>query len=276
MNSFRPTQPAPATAYLRGRPAAQWQTALRRPRPPRATTPSTPASDPAGRRRSPPLLAYGGAAGLLILAVCVAVGGVLDTSYDPAREAMSALGAKNAEHPMSFTIGVIALGLGAMCMAFTFGRHLVGKAARATSVLLVLVGLAMGTAGLAREDCSPDLAACAALEQAGAVSSSHTTHELVSMLGFVCVVAAAFTLARALRRSDRTAYLAGRTKAVGFALVAMLVLLVANPVPAGAGVLQRVWVGLAFGWPAYVSVVATRALSVAPGSGRRREGLGGS
>jgi hypothetical membrane protein len=197
--------------------------------------------------------------GLIVLAACVAVGGLLDDGYNPAREAMSALGAKNAEHPMSFTVGVIALGVGAVCMAFTFGRRLSGKAARATGVLLLLVGLALGTAGLAREDCSPDLAACAALEEAGTVSASHTTHELVSMLGFVFVVAAAFTLARALRRSERTAHLAGRTKAVGLVLVAMLVLLVANPVPAVGGILQRVWVALAFGWLAYVSVAVSRA-----------------
>jgi hypothetical membrane protein len=229
------------------------------------TTPSTRASDPGGGRRSPPLVAYGGVAGLVVLAVCVAVGAVLDTGYSSAREAMSALGAKNAEHPMSFTVGVIALGLGAVCMAVTFGGRLSGKAARATTVLLVLVALAMGTAGLAREDCSPDLAACAALEEAGAVSTSHTTHELVSMLGFVCVVAAAFTLARALRRSGRAANLAGRTKAVGSALVAMLVLLVANPVPAVGGILQRVWVALAFGWLGYVSVTVA-----GPASGEAR------
>src|SRR5829696_4118064 len=214
--------------------------------------------DPLATDRPAPRVAYGGAAGLAILVGCVAVGGAFDAGYSPRREAMSALGATDAEHPLTFTVGVVALALGALTMAFTVGRRLPGKAARATSVLLVLAGLGMAVDGFARQDCSTYLDPCAALEKADAVSGAHAIHELAGLLGFVCVVAAAFALARALRTSDGLAPLAGPTKAVGFVLVALLVFVMVYPVPAVGGLVQRVFVTVAFGWPAYVAIVASR------------------
>ena len=75
-----------------------------------------------------------------------------------------------------------------------------GRAARVGALLILLAGLGILVAGIARNDCSSELEACKARIDAGDVSWHHGLHDAVSGLVFLTLVVAQFVLARAFRR----------------------------------------------------------------------------
>ena len=76
-----------------------------------------------------------------------------------------------------------------------------GKAARTGSVLVVIAVARPLVAGFARQSCSTLQQACLDRESAGTVSGAHVTHNLVSLVLFVLLVAGGFFLAPGLKRN---------------------------------------------------------------------------
>ena len=194
----------------------------------------------AGRRSRAPAaaaVALGGFAAATIAAAAATPG------YSQLEEHISALAARDAPHPWIVTAGLFSLVLALFAMAIALRDRLGG---RAVPVLLTVAGILLAGAALAREDCSTAQAACAAREVAGTVSGAHVLHQLVSLLAFVLVIAALFAAARALKRSGRDAR---PTRAVALACVVLVAVLVTGAADGAEGLVQGVFLLLAFGWP---------------------------
>ena len=116
----------------------------------------------------------------------------------PRRDYISELAALDARHAWLMVTGfllarrwhIVALGIG-------LAGALKGGLARIGSILVAFAGVGIIVAGLARVDCRSRLDACAARIDAGDVSWHSATHELVSLVLFLALVAAPLVLARA-------------------------------------------------------------------------------
>jgi hypothetical protein len=149
--------------------------------------------------------------------------------------------------------GFVLLGVGMVALGAGLAGALKGRSATVGSILVVVAGVGIIVAGLARNDCSSQLDACDDRVEAGDVSWHHATHDLVSLVVFLALVAAALVLARALRgdqswRDLRTYCLI--TAVLGFVLLVGFITAVAG---SWNGLLQRVFVTVLFLWIAVLS-----------------------
>jgi heme/copper-type cytochrome/quinol oxidase subunit 3 len=139
------------------------------------------------------------------------------------------------------------------------------------SVLLTIAGIGLAVVGLARNDCSTELQACAARVDAGEVSLHHQIHDNVSLIIFLALIAASLVLARAFGRDDRWRPLRTYCIVTGVLGFALLVLYVIEPAPAWNGLVQRVFVSVLFVWIAVVGFWLSRVnLSLANAGLRER------
>jgi hypothetical membrane protein len=202
-------------------------------------------------------LAAGGLAGFAQASVAA---GLADPGYDPVREGISALAATNSPSAYVMIAGFLMLAGGTIAAGVgIWSRLRVGIAGRVGAALVVLAGVGMVVAAFARQDCSDFIGACAAAEQAGTLSDHHVLHQLVSLLVFTLLAVAAFVLARGLRRSGAWAHLAMPSTLVGVAGIVFTAVLVAVGFGEAAGLVQRLWVLVVFGWPAVLAAAARRA-----------------
>src|SRR6478672_7783471 len=140
-------------------------------------------------------------------------------TYSPRREDISALAALDAQQPWIMISGFLALALGLTALGAGLLRTVAGgRAARAGALLVVLAGLGILVAGIARNDCSSELEACKARIDGGAVSWHHDLHDAVSGLVFLTLV------------------------------VALLVLFIAGPIDGWNGLIQRVFLAVPLVW----------------------------
>ena len=121
-------------------------------------------------------------------------------------------------------------------------------AARIGALLILLAGLGILVAGIARNDCSSELEACKARIDAGDVSWHHGLHDAVSGLVFLTLVVAQFVLARAFRRDPSWRDLRAYSIFSGSLTLALLVLFVAGPIAGGNGLLQRAFLAVPLVW----------------------------
>ena len=195
------------------------------------------------------------------------VGAVVQDEYSLRREDISGLAALDAQYAWIMISGFVLLGVGMVALGAGLAGALRGRPARVGSILVVVAGVGIIVAGLARNDCSSQLDACVDRADAGDVSWHHVTHDLVSLVVFLALVAAALVLARAFRGAPSWRDLRSYcliTAVVGFVLLVGFITGVAG---AWNGLLQRVFVTVLFVWIAVLGarlIRLSRAQSAQP------------
>jgi hypothetical protein len=107
-------------------------------------------------------------------------------------------------------------------------------------------------AGLARNDCTENLPACAALVDAGEVSWHHQVHNIVSLIIFLALDRRATVFARAFGPDDRWRPLQTYSIVTGLLAFALLILYVIAFAGTWNGLAQRTFVSVLFHWIAVV------------------------
>jgi len=176
------------------------------------------------------------------------IAGLADDEYSVRQEDISALAALDAQHPWIMITGFLLLALGSIALAGGLASKIASWSGRIGSLLLLLAGLGLAVAGLARNDCSSELEACADRVEAGTVSWHHLLHDNVSLLIFLALVAAPLVLARAFHRADEWRDLRMYSIVTGLITFALLVLYVTGVGGSENGLVQRVFVSVPFLW----------------------------
>ena len=187
-------------------------------------------------------------AGPIAFTLAWLVGGLVQDEYSIRQEDISALAALDAQHGWIMTAGFLLLGVGTVALAAGLASTLKYPSARVGSVLLMVAGIGIAVAGLARNDCSSELLACVIRVDAGEVSWHHTVHDTVSLVIFLALIAAPLVDARAFGRDNhwrplRTYSIV--TGSLGFVLLVLYVSQVADP---WNGIMQRIFVSVLFVW----------------------------
>jgi hypothetical membrane protein len=191
-------------------------------------------------------------AGPIAFTIAWLIGGLVQDEYSFRQEDISALAALDAQHAWIMITGFVLLGVGTIALAAGLASTLKYPSAVIGSVLLMIAGIGLAVVGLARNDCSTELQACAARVDAGEVSLHHQIHDNVSLIIFLALIAASLVFARAFGEDDRWRPLRTYcivTSVLGFAL---LVLYVIEPAATWNGLVQRIFVSVLFVWIAVV------------------------
>ena len=225
----------------------------------RTTTPLLPPAPtrPPAPGRALALVAVGAAT---VAALAIAGAGFLDPGYSQLSEGISALASRESGAAPVMTIGFVAMAVTLLAAGAALLRVLPGRRPTVGAVLLLLAGLLTLASGIFRQDCSSLQQACLARESAGTVSGEHWVHNLLALPLFLFLAVAAFFWGAALRRlgAARTA----RVSLVVAVLVAGLTVWFGSDAYGDlGGLVQRVLVLLAFGWPVYLAARFTRPAS---------------
>jgi hypothetical membrane protein len=203
-------------------------------------------------------------AGPIVFTIAWLIGGLAQDAYSFRQEDISALAAMDAQYAWVMITGFVLLGLGTVALAAGLVSTLRYPSAVIGSVLLMIGGIGLVVAGLARNDCSSELPACAARVDAGEVSWHHQVHDNVSLILFLALIAAPLVLARAFGRDDRWRPLRTYSILTGVLGLALLVLYIVVSAGAWSGLAQRTFVSVLFLWIAVVGFRLSRL-------GRNRE-----
>ena len=232
-----------------------------------STASSTPSSTPTGPATPSPapvastsnrVLAHVATGATALAAVCIALAGSLDPGYSRVSEAISALASQESAAAPVMIVGFLAMAVMLLAAGATLFRALPGKRAPVGAVLVVLAGLMTVVVGLARQSCSSLQADCLARESAGTVSASHWVHNLVSLPLFIFLTVAAFLWTAGLTRAAGSTGLARFSLVVAIATAVFLVWFGSGAYGTFGGLVERVLVWLAFGWPVFLAVRLTR------------------
>ena len=204
-------------------------------------------------------------AGPIAFTLAWLVGGLVQDEYSAKQEDISALAALDAQHAWIMITGFVLLGVGTVALAAGLASALRYPSAVIGSVLLVIAGIGLMVAGLARNDCSSELPACAARVDAGQVSWHHEVHDNVSLIIFLALIAAPLVLARAFGRDDHWRPLRAYSIVTGLLGFALLVLYVIAPAGTWNGLVQRIFVSVLFLWIAVLGLRLARVEHVATG-----------
>ena len=151
-------------------------------------------------------LAIASIAGQLIWLAIVVVAGLIEPGYSPIRDAISALGARDAARPWLFDTGVAIWGAAFIAAAVALLLETPrGWRGRLGPVLIALTGLAQILDGFPfPADCRRTIdAGCHAREVAGQVSWQHVAHGWTYFLGAVMLELSVFAMAWRFRRDAR-------------------------------------------------------------------------
>jgi hypothetical membrane protein len=213
---------------------------------------------PSTARPGPSVAARLGVLGLAGFWLAVGLAGAATPGYSHVRENISALAALPAPHPAVMITGFLLLAAGTVATAGALRQRLVGRSATAAAALIGLAGCCLVGSAVFRLDCSPTLTACRTLEETGAVSGHHVLHNLVSLLSFVLIIAALFTLGRALRRSPGLSHLRWPTCVIALLGAAFVIGLVIGTYGKVEGLAQRMFVLGVYGWLVLLAVAPAR------------------
>lgn len=160
----------------------------------------------AGRATLIRRLAIASIAGQLIWLAIAVVAGLIEPGYSPIRDAVSALGARDAARPWLFDSGVAIWGAAFIAAATALlleARR--GWRGRLGPALIALTGLAQILDGFPfPADCRRTIdAGCHAREVAGQVSWQHVAHGWTYFLGAVMLELSVFAMAWRFRRDGR-------------------------------------------------------------------------
>jgi hypothetical protein len=179
--------------------------------------------------------------------------------YNPWREDESALAALSAAHAWITITGDLLLGAGTLALAAGLARALTGRDVTVAAGLLLTAGFAILVQAVAREDCSTQLAACAASERAGDVSWHHQLHGAASVVAFFTILGAPLVLARPFRDHPDWRNLA--TYSITTAVLGVLLLFgyVSTAETSWNGLTQRIFLSVPLAWIIVVGVRLSRA-----------------
>jgi hypothetical membrane protein len=187
------------------------------------------------------------------------IGGLVQDQYSFRQEDISALAAKDAQYAWIMITGFVLLGAGTVALGIGLASTLRYPSGVIGSVLLIIAGIGLAVAGMARNDCSSELPACAARVDAGEVSWHHQVHDNVSLIIFLALIAAPLVLVRAFGRDDRWRPLRTYSVVTGVLGFALLVLYVLGSAGTWNGLLQRIFVSVLFLW---IAVVGLRLFAI--------------
>jgi len=194
------------------------------------------------------------------------LGWLVQDKYSVRQEDISALAAMDAQHAWIMITGFVLLGVGTVALAAGLASTLNYPSAVIGSVLLMIAGIGLAVAGLARNDCSSELPACAARADAGEVSWHHQVHDNVSLIIFLALIAAPLVFARAFGRDDRWRPLRSYSILTGLLGFALLVLYMIASAGTWNGLVQRVFVSVLFLWIAVLGFRLSQGELVATGA----------
>jgi Protein of unknown function (DUF998) len=153
-------------------------------------------------------LAVASIAGQLIFVATIAIAGAVEPGYDPVRDAISALGARDAAHPWVFDTAVAIWGLSFLATAVALWLDAPRSwRGRLGPALLAVTGLAQILDGFPfPADCRKTIdAGCRAREIAGDVSWQHYAHGWTYFVGGIVLLTSIFALAWRFRGDERWA-----------------------------------------------------------------------
>ena len=189
---------------------------------------------------------------------------VLQDGYSPRQDYISELAALDARYTWIMITGFLLLGVGTVALGIGLAGAVEGGLARIGSILVALAGVGIIVAGLARVDCRSRLDACAARIDAGDVSWHSATHELVSLVVFLALVAAPLVLARAFSGDEPWRALRAYSITTGVVGLVLLVLLFSGVAGNWSGVVQRVFVTVLLLWIAILGARLIRLSRTRP------------
>jgi Protein of unknown function (DUF998) len=175
--------------------------------------------------------------------------------YRSTRDAISALAAMNSPYAYVMIGGFLAAAAGLVATGIAVRQR---YGARLAAVLLIVSGLLMATAGLARQDCSEALESCIDHGEAPLASTHFWVHQYVSLALFLTLVVTSFVLIRAVRRTPGFGYLTGPARIVAWTGLVVTVLAMTIGFGAVNGLVQRPYLALLFGWPVLLAAIAPR------------------
>ncbi|MCX5233039.1 DUF998 domain-containing protein [Streptomyces sp. NBC_00233] len=198
-----------------------------------------------------------------LFAMAATFAGALSPGYNSLHSDVSDLASREASHPNIMIAGFIGLAVALIAAGFSFAGTLPTTSGRVGAALVILTGIGIGVAGLAREDCgttgpSVSAASCRAREEAGDVSGSHVLHNLDSLAVFLFGIIACFVLGRSLRRLSYRR-IATASPFVGLMGLALLLLRMSGM--AGdqtGGLVGRAFLLVLFGWLTTLPVLINR------------------
>jgi hypothetical membrane protein len=216
---------------------------------PRMSTSSTIAST----------LARVGVGAAVTTAAAIVIAGLADPGYSARSEAISALASVESKSASIMIFGFVTMALTAVSAGTALLLVLKGKAARTGSVLVIIGGVLTLVAGFARQSCSTLQQSCLDRESAGTVTGAHVTHNLVSLVLFVLLVAAGFFLAVGVKRNPSHRHLSLPTRLTAFATLVFMVWFGSGAYGTNGGLVESAFILLAFGMPACLAArVASR------------------
>ena len=215
--------------------------------------------------RTWPLTARIGATGIAAFYLASIVAGLFKPGYSHVREAVSALAATDSPGAPVLITGFVLAAVGITAVDVGLRRRLgAHRSGRIGSWLVLVAGLLMVPAGLARQDCSERLPSCIDHGAAPLASGHFWVHQYVSLLLFLLLAIAQFVLARGLRRTPGLAHLARWSRLAGVVSVLGIAGLMVDP-PAldpYAGLFQRLFILVLFGWPLVAAAAPARTPDV--------------
>jgi hypothetical membrane protein len=203
-------------------------------------------------------------AGPIAFTVAWLIGGLSQDEYSVRREDISALAALDAQRAWIMITGFLLLGAGTAALGAGLAMTLKGPRVIVGSILILIAGIGLAVAGLARNDCSSELPACATRVDAGDVSWHHTVHDTVSLVIFLALIAAPLVLAGSFRSEEQWRDLRTYSIVTGLVGFVLLVVLVTGAAGSWNGLLQRVFVSVLFVWIALLGLRLTQVSSAQP------------
>jgi hypothetical membrane protein len=213
--------------------------------------------NPVRTRNIPVRIAAGGLATFFAASLATAT---LTPGYRSTRDAISALAAMDSPYAWLMITGFLAAATGLLATSVAVWRRYAARpSGKVAAGLLVFAAGLMTVAGLARQDCSEAVPTCVDHGEATLASTHFWVHQYVSLLMFLVLVAVAFVLIRAVRRTEGLGYLKVPARIVAWTSL----LVTASAVTVGfapvAGLVQRPYLALLFGWPILLAGIAPRA-----------------
>ena len=206
-------------------------------------------------------------AGPIAFTVAWLFAGLAQEEYSVRREDISALAALDAQHAWIMITGFLLLAAGTVALGVGLVMTLKGRRAVIGSILVMIAGIGLLVAGLARNDCSGELPACAERVDAGEVSWHSTVHDMVSLVLFLALIAAPLMLAGSFRGAEHWRDLRSYSVVTGVLGFVLLVSFVIGAAGSWSGVLQRVFVSVLFLWIALLGLRLTQVSRARQGQG---------
>ena len=128
--------------------------------------------------------------------------------------------------------------------------------------MVILAGAAVSSLAFVQQDCSLAKAGCVNRGLAGDLSTAHTLHRLAAVLAITALVAALIMMTVSLRGSSDLEPWAEATTWVTIAAGTLFIWFGSELYGSLGGVVERLVMVLAFGWPVVLSVGLTRRQSL--------------